>query len=224
MLAPIVTVKNVSKHYELEDITVKALDKINLTINKGEYVAILGPSGSGKSTLMHTIGALDTPTIGDVIIDGHNIGDLEEKELARIRNQKVGFIFQQFNLLSKTSSWQNVEIPLTYAGKISSQERKNKSIKMLEKVGLGDRLYNHPNQLSGGQQQRVAIARALINNPAILLADEPTGSLDQKTGQEILKMFRKLNKEGHTIIVVTHDLNIAKQAKRTIKIIDGKIV
>ncbi|NMB57153.1 ABC transporter ATP-binding protein [Candidatus Beckwithbacteria bacterium] len=216
---------NVSKIYELEGVEVKALININLDIKQGEFVAIVGPSGSGKSTLMHLIGALDTPTTGKIIIDGENISKANEKELAKIRNQKVGFVFQQFNLLSKTPAWQNVEIPLIYSGMTSRTKRENLCKQMLEKVGLADKLYNHPNQLSGGQQQRVAIARALINNPAIILADEPTGALDSKTGKEILQMFKDLNKkEGRTIIMVTHDLDLAEQAQRQIKIKDGEVV
>lgn len=224
MSQPILKVKNASKIYQLDGVTITALKKADLEIKKGEFVAIAGPSGSGKSTLMHLIGALDTPTTGEIYIDGENIAHLSEAELARIRNQKVGFIFQQFNLLSKTSAVHNVEIPLIYAGISDNEKRREKAEAILKKIGLGDRLKNHPNQLSGGQQQRVAIARALINNPAIILADEPTGNLDTKTGEEILKLFVNLHQEGKTIIIVTHELAIAKKAQRQIFIKDGEIV
>ena len=224
MAQPILKVKNASKIYQLDGVTITALKKADLEIKKGEFVAIAGPSGSGKSTLMHLIGALDTPTTGEIYIDGKNIAHLSEAQLAQIRNQKVGFVFQQFNLLSKTSAVHNVEIPLIYAGLSDNEKRREKAKAILKKVGLGDRLKNHPNQLSGGQQQRVAIARALITNPAIILADEPTGNLDTKTGEEILKLFYDLHKEGKTIIVVTHELAIAKKAQRQIFIKDGEIV
>lgn len=219
----IVSANHVSKIYPLDGIEVKALDDVNISVSKGEFVAIIGPSGSGKSTLMHLIGALDTPTKGSVIIDGENIANLDETQLAKVRNQKIGFVFQQFNLLNKTSAIQNVEIPLIYAG-VDEEKRQEMAKKMLQKVGLGERMQNHPNQLSGGQQQRVAIARALINNPAIILADEPTGNLDTKTGKNIMQFFHQLNKEGKTIILVTHDPEIAKQTNRQIKIRDGKII
>lgn len=224
MAQAVLQVKNVSKIYQLDGVTVSALLKVDLEIKKGEFVSIIGPSGSGKSTLMHLIGALDTPTSGDVLIDGESIANLSQEKLAKIRNQKIGFIFQQFNLLPRTSAIHNVEIPLIYAGISNNEERRKKAIAMLKKVGLGDRLEHMPNQLSGGQQQRVAIARALINYPAIILADEPTGNLDSKTGKEIMKMFCQLNKEGKTIIIVTHEVIVAKKAKRQIKIKDGKIV
>ncbi|OGD63912.1 macrolide ABC transporter ATP-binding protein [Candidatus Beckwithbacteria bacterium RBG_13_42_9] len=217
-------VKKVSKIYQLEGVTVNALTEVNLEIKKGEFVALVGPSGSGKSTLMHLIGALDTPSLGQVLIDGENIGGLSETELAKIRNQKIGFIFQQFNLLAKTSAIHNVEIPLIYAGIADDEARAEKAKAILEKLGLGDRLQNHPNQLSGGQQQRVAIARALINHPSIILADEPTGNLDTKTGEQILEIFRDLHQEGNTIIMVTHDPGLAKKADRQIYIKDGEIV
>ncbi len=223
-MQPILQVKKVSKIYQLEGVTVNALTEVNLEIKKGEFVALVGPSGSGKSTLMHLIGALDTPSLGQVLIDGENIGGLSETELAKIRNQKIGFIFQQFNLLAKTSAIHNVEIPLIYAGIADDEARAEKAKAILEKLGLGDRLQNHPNQLSGGQQQRVAIARALINHPSIILADEPTGNLDTKTGEQILEIFRDLHQEGNTIIMVTHDPGLAKKADRQIYIKDGEIV
>lgn len=224
MSKPILQVKNVSKVYELDGINIEAITNVSLQIEKGEFVAIVGPSGSGKSTLMHLIGALDTPTSGEVLIDGKNIANMSESELAEVRNEKIGFIFQQFNLLQKTSSLQNVILPLLYSRNKNKIKRENLARELLIKVGLENRLKNFPNQLSGGQQQRVAIARALINNPSIILADEPTGNLDSKTGKEIIEMFKKLHHEGHTVIIVTHDPNIAKKAKRQIRIKDGTIV
>lgn len=223
-MKPILKVKNVSKIYELDGINVEALKDISLEIKKGEFVSLVGPSGSGKSTLMHLIGALDTPTSGTILIDGKNIANMNEQQLAQTRNEKIGFVFQQFNLLQKTSSLQNVMLPLLYSNNKSKIRREKIAKDILKDVGLGDRLKNFPNQLSGGQQQRVAIARALINNPSIILADEPTGNLDSKTGKEIIQMFRNLHKKGNTVIIVTHDQNIAKQTNRQIKIKDGIIV
>jgi len=208
----------------MDGVTVNALTNVSLGIKKGEFAALVGRSGSGKSTLMHIMGALDTPTKGEVFIEGKNISNLSESQLAKIRNQKVGFVFQQFNLLPKISAIHNVEIPLIYSGIANNQKRKKLAIAMLKKLGLGDRLKNHPNQLSGGQQQRVAIARALINKPSIVLADEPTGNLDTKTGKAIMQIFKDLHKEGNTIIMVTHEKALARQAERQIYLKDGKIV
>lgn len=219
----IIKLKDVSKIYPLDGEQVQALDKINLSIDKGEFVAIIGPSGSGKSTLMHIIGLLDTPTSGQVIIQGQNVATLSENQLATIRNHHIGFVFQHFNLLPRTSALDNVILPMMY-GKIPDRERRQKATDVLNMVGLGDRLGHHPNQLSGGQQQRVAIARSLVMNPDLILADEPTGNLDSKTGQEIIKLFSDLNKKGHTIILVTHENDVASAAKRQIHLKDGKVV
>ena len=215
--------KNVSKYYQVGDITIKALDKLSFEIERGEFVAVMGPSGSGKSTFLQIASMLAEPTSGTIILKGKNVTHYDEKGRARLRNKEIGFVFQQFNLLAKTSALDNVSLPLLYAGE-SESVRYKKAKKMLERVGLGDRLKNAPNQLSGGQQQRVAIARALINEPSILFADEPTGNLDSKSGDEIKDLFKKLHKEGKTIIMVTHEKYIAKMAKRLLNIKDGKIV
>lgn len=217
-----IIIKNVSKIYKLDGVEVKAVNKINLTIKEKEFVAIMGPSGSGKSTLMHLIGALDTPTSGQVIIDGKDIGKMSEEELALLRNQTIGFVFQQFNLLPKTTATDNVLLPLLYGPFAGKQKRLAQE--MLIKVGLEERLYHFPNQLSGGQQQRVAIARAIVTNPKIILADEPTGNLDSHSSNEIMNLFKKLNGEGKTVILITHEHDIAKFAKRIIHIKDGEIV
>ncbi|MFC1727117.1 ABC transporter ATP-binding protein [Patescibacteria group bacterium] len=214
---------NVSKIYRPDSLKVEALKKANAEIKKGDFVAIMGPSGSGKSTLMHLAGCLDTPTHGKVILEGKDISQLSEAELAKIRNQKIGFVFQSFNLIPRTSAQNNVALPLLYAGK-NFQERQALAKKALGKVGLGERTDHFPNQLSGGEQQRVAIARALVTDPTIIFADEPTGNLDTKTGDELMKLFKKLNQEGKTIIVVTHEPEIAAYAKRKIMIKDGAIV
>ncbi len=219
----ILRLENVSKIYQMEEIAVKALDNVSLTIEKAEFVSITGPSGSGKSTLMHIIGCLDVPTSGKVILENHEVSKMTERELAKIRNQKIGFVFQQFNLLPKTSALENVSLPLIYNGTPESETQK-RAKEALEKVGLGDRLYHHPNQLSGGQQQKVAIARALITNPTIILADEPTGNLDSKSGVEIMEILKRLHQHGRTIVLVTHDPNIASQAERIVRLKDGKIV
>ena len=219
----VLAVTNVSKIFKMDGLTFPALKRVSFTIKDGEFVAIMGPSGSGKSTLMYIIGCLDKPSDGKVTVDGVDVTKATETQLAKIRNQKIGFVFQQYNLLGRTSALANVELPLIYSAMETSQ-RKQQAKAMLEQVGLKDKLNNFPSQLSGGQQQRVAIARALVNHPAIVLADEPTGNLDRKTGLEILQLFKTLNKQGQTIVIVTHDANIAKTAKRILRIIDGKIV
>ncbi|MFH2085408.1 MAG: ABC transporter ATP-binding protein [bacterium] len=219
---PVVQVKHISKVYELGEEHLQVLDDISVTINQGELVAIVGPSGSGKSTLMHIMGLLDKQSTGIVELSGHNVSDMNENELARLRNQYIGFIFQQFNLLSRTSALENVLLPTLYNSTLENKTGKAKQI--LVDLSLGERLKNYPNQLSGGQQQRVAIARALVNDPAIIFADEPTGNLDSKSGHEVVEILKKLNKEGRTIVIVTHDLELAQIAHRIIKIFDGKIV
>jgi putative ABC transport system ATP-binding protein len=222
-MASIIELKNVEKIYNLGETVVNAIKNINLKIDKGEFVAIIGPSGSGKSTLMHMIGLLDTPTKGVILVNKKDASKLTPNERAKLRNEYIGFVFQTFNLLSRTTAVDNVELPLIYAGK-ESEERKRLSTEALIKVGLENRLKHFPNQLSGGQQQRVAIARALVNNPDIILADEPTGNLDSKSGKEILKLLAKLNKEGNTIVLVTHDKNVASYAERVVELKDGHII
>ncbi len=219
----ILELKNITKTYITGTNQFNALDNVSLKIYQGEFVSITGPSGSGKSTLMHIVGLLDNPTFGEVLLEGRDISQLKEHQLAQIRNITLGFVFQQFNLLPKTSSLENVLLPLLYSD-VPKKDRQKIGIDLLIKVGLGDKFNNTPAQLSGGQQQRVAIARALVNNPKIILADEPTGNLDSKSGEEIMKFFHQLNeKEGRTIVFVTHDMDLAKQANRTIVIKDGKI-
>jgi putative ABC transport system ATP-binding protein len=222
-MTSIIKLEDVKKYYQLGDETVKALDGINVNIGMGEFVAIVGPSGSGKSTLMHTIGLLDTPSEGKIFLQEQDVSTLSADERAKLRNKHIGFVFQAFNLLPKTTSLDNVALPLIYSG-ITNGKRLESAKKALETVGLPDRLYHFPSQLSGGQQQRVAIARALVNNPDLILADEPTGNLDSKSGIDILNLLKKLNGEGHTIVLVTHDLKIASSAKRIIEMIDGKVV
>lgn len=219
----LLTVSGVSKIYQMDEVAVKALDNISLTIKRGEFVSIVGPSGSGKSTLMHLIGCLDIPTSGKIILDGEDISELEERELSEVRNHKIGFVFQAFNLLPRTSALENVTMPLLY-NSTSEEHAIEKAKAALEMVGLGERMYHHPNQLSGGQQQRVAIARALITDAPIVLGDEPTGNLDSKSGTEVMKIFRNLHQHGKTIILVTHDDEVANQADRKIMIKDGKII
>ena len=211
---------DVVKRYTLGGETIYALNHISLHVDKGEYVAIIGPSGSGKSTLMNIIGCLDTPTSGEYILHGRRVDDLEPDELARIRNREIGFIFQSFQLLPRQDALSNVELPLVYAG-MPRQQRRERAAEMLRRVGLENKMDHLPNQLSGGQQQRVAIARALATNPTILLADEPTGALDQKTGHQVMDLFHELHDEGRTIIMITHDRHIAQNASRLVRILDG---
>jgi putative ABC transport system ATP-binding protein len=219
-----VELKNVNKIYQVSDeVSFTALENINIKIKKGEFVAIVGPSGSGKSTLMNILGLLDKPTKGSYILDNQDVSTLSDNQLAEIRNKRIGFVFQSFNLLKRTSSIENVSLPLIYA-KTRKKERTQRSIEALTDVGLSEKLQSFPNQLSGGQQQRVAIARALVTNPEIILADEPTGNLDSKTGIEIMNIFKGLNKKGKTIILITHSDEIASEANRTIKIRDGKVI
>ena len=214
---------NLSKIYKNDVVETVALKNVSLEINKGEFVAIMGASGSGKSTLMHILGALDTPTTGSYFLDGKDVSNLSDDELSAVRNQKIGFVFQSFNLLPRTSALKNVTIPLSYAG-VGKQERIKRAKEALVSVGLSDKFENKPNQLSGGEIQRVAIARALVTNPAIILADEPTGNLDTKSGAEIMKILQNLNNGGHTIIVVTHETHIAEYARRIIQLRDGEVV
>jgi putative ABC transport system ATP-binding protein len=222
-VAPLIRAVGVSKTYRMGDQTVKALDGVSLEIEAGEFVAIMGPSGSGKSTMMNLIGALDVASEGRLFIDGRDIGELNSDELAALRNQTIGFVFQQFNLLARTPALRQVMLPLLYA-RPRPKDPEPVARAKLEEVGLGDRLNHLPRQLSGGQQQRVAIARALINNPKILLADEPTGALDSKTSDEIMRLIAKLNREGITVIIVTHEQDIALWARRRINFLDGRIL
>lgn len=217
-----ITMKDISKAYVMGDTEVKALDRVNFNVEKGGFVSIVGPSGSGKSTLMNILGCLDVPDGGKYFLDGIDINNSTDKELAHIRNQKIGFIFQNFNLLSKLNAVENVEVPLMYKG-LSARKSKELAYEYLYKVGLKGREKHTPKELSGGQQQRVAIARALACDPQVILADEPTGALDQKTGMEILEMLKELNKRGQTIVLITHDSNIAKQAGKSVSIIDGQL-
>lgn len=218
-----ITLKNIRKTYLVGNEEVHALDGVSLSIEEHEFVAIIGSSGSGKSTLMNIIGCLDNADQGDYYIDGQNIVELSEKELGKIRNHKIGFIFQQFNLISKLNAYENVELPLIYQG-IGGKERKVRVEEALEKVGLEDRMFHRPNQLSGGQQQRVAVARALVTSPTLILADEPTGNLDSKSSHDIMNLIRELHQQGNTIVLITHDNDIAKEAPRQVRLLDGRIV
>jgi putative ABC transport system ATP-binding protein len=218
----IIRLTNVSRRYQMGAETIHALRDVSLTIAQGEYVAIMGPSGSGKSTLMNLIGCLDTPTSGSYELNGINVSEMDDNDLADVRNREIGFVFQSFHLLPRSDALHNVVLPLIYAG-ISAEERDEKARAALAQVGLTDRIHHKPNELSGGQRQRVAIARALVNNPSILLADEPTGNLDSKTGVEILALFEELAQSGNTIIVVTHEEAVARDARRIVRILDGLI-
>lgn len=221
----LIELNQVSKTYDLGEVKVHALRETTLNIDQGEYVALIGPSGSGKSTLMNTLGCLDRPTTGSYVLDGEEVVDMTLDQRAAIRNRKLGFVFQNFNLLSRTSAEENVELPLLYSKGVSPRQRRKKARELLGLVGLGDRLDHHPAQLSGGQQQRVAIARALVNEPPILMGDEPTGNLDTKTSREVIELLEKLNEERKlTIILVTHDQEVARNARRTIVLRDGNIV
>lgn len=222
-MSSVISLQNVRRYYLVGDFVVKALDGVNVEIDKGAFTAIMGPSGSGKSTMMNLIGCLDTPTSGLIKIDGEYTNQMEEAELADLRNRKVGFVFQQFNLLPKLNAIENVMTPLLYAH-VPVGERKDRAEALLERVGLKERMKHVPSELSGGQKQRVAIARALVNNPAILLADEPTGALDSKTGNQILELFQDLNDEGRTVVIVTHDKGLGMRCNEQVYIKDGKIV
>ena len=222
MAEALIELRHIEKIYQMGDEEVRANDDINLTINSGEFVAIVGKSGSGKSTLMNIIGALDVPTSGEYLLGSQDVSEMADDQLARIRNKMIGFIFQQYNLLPKMNLLENVELPLLYAG-VPPAERKERAMKSLERVGLAQKWKNMPNQLSGGQQQRVSIARALAGEPALILADEPTGALDSKTSREVLDFLKQLNQEGNTIVMITHDSSIALEAKRVVRIHDGRI-
>jgi putative ABC transport system ATP-binding protein len=217
-----IDIRDITKVYQMGQEQVHALSGVNLGVERGEYVAIMGPSGSGKSTLMNLIGCLDTPTSGSYVLNGREVARMTDDELAAIRNQEIGFVFQTFNLLPRTNALQQVELPLVYSG-LARKERRERAVKALEAVGLGDRMNHQPNELSGGQRQRVAVARALINDPSILLADEPTGNLDSQTGAEIMALFEDLNRRGNTIVLVTHEEDIAAHARRIVRLRDGKV-
>jgi putative ABC transport system ATP-binding protein len=218
----LIDIRDITKVYVMGQEKVHALSGVTLGIERGEYAAIMGPSGSGKSTLMNLIGCLDTPTSGSYVLNGREVARMTDDELAAIRNQEIGFVFQTFNLLPRTTAVQQVELPLVYSG-LARRERRERAVQALEAVGLGDRMKHHPNEMSGGQRQRVAVARALVNNPSILLADEPTGNLDSATGAEIMALFDELNSRGNTIVLVTHEEDIAAHARRIVRLLDGKV-
>jgi len=218
----VIYLDSIERYYHMGDFTIKALDGVTLTIERGEYTAVMGPSGSGKSTMMHLVGCLDTPTGGSIYIDGEPISSLSEKELAYLRNAKIGFVFQQFNLLSKMNALDNVMTPLMYA-RVPYRERREIAVETLVRVGLGERLKHKPNELSGGQKQRIAIARALVNDPSIILADEPTGALDTATGEQIMDLFEEINSEGRTVIMVTHDPEVSERCRRIVHLRDGRL-
>jgi len=218
----LIQIRDLAKDYVMGEQTVRALDNVSLTIERNEYVAIMGPSGSGKSTLMNLIGCLDTPTSGTYFLNGKEVGSMTDDQLAAIRNREIGFVFQTFNLLPRANALQNVELPLIYAG-LPAAERRTRAAQAIESVGLTDRAHHRPNELSGGQRQRVAVARALVNKPSIILADEPTGNLDSRTGEEIMQLFNDLNRAGNTIIMVTHEADIARHCARVVRLRDGRI-
>jgi len=220
---PVIVVEDLSKVYQLGDLELRALDHVNLKVNRGEFLCIMGASGSGKSTLMNILGCLDRPTTGRYVLDGREVSRLDRSALADVRNRTLGFVFQSFNLLARTSALENVELPLVYAS-VSRRERVMRATAALERVGLGDRLHHHPSQLSGGQQQRVAIARAIVNQPRIMLADEPTGNLDSKTSDSVMALFQELGRAGLTIVYVTHDPDVALCAARVVTVRDGQIL
>lgn len=221
-MGALIEMRQLVREYILGDQVIRALDGVDLTIGHGEFVAIMGPSGSGKSTAMNMIGCLDLPTSGTYVIDGYEVSSLSEDQLAELRNHKIGFVFQNFNLLPKTTALENVELPMLYAG-IPVKERRQRAMSALQRVGLADRMNNRPNELSGGQQQRVSIARALVNNPVLLLADEPTGALDSRTTEDILRLFEELHEQGNTIVIVTHEDEVGRHAKRIVRFRDGKV-
>jgi putative ABC transport system ATP-binding protein len=218
----LIRLDKISRRYQMGGETIHALREVTLTIGRGEYVAIMGPSGSGKSTLMNLIGCLDTPTSGTYELNGTDVSDMDDNQLAEVRNREIGFVFQTFNLLARSNALHNVELPLIYAG-LDAEERRRVALEAIENVGLTDRMHHKPNELSGGQRQRVAVARALVNKPSILLADEPTGNLDSRTGEEIMALFEQLSRKGNTIILVTHEEDIARHARRILRIRDGLI-
>ncbi len=218
----VIKLENIKRFFKIGDVEVQALRGVYLTINKGEYVALMGPSGSGKSTLMNLLGCLDTPSAGKYWLSGQDVSQMDDDELAEIRNKEIGFVFQTFNLLPRSTALDNVALPLVYAG-YSRSERNERALKTLESVGLADRTHHKPNELSGGQRQRVAIARALINNPSIILADEPTGNLDTKTSYEIMELMEKIHEQGNTVIIVTHEEDIARRAHRIVRLRDGVV-
>ena len=222
-MTPVIDVRDLTKTYTVGELQVRALRGVTLTVQPGEFVALTGPSGSGKSTFMHLLGCLDRPTSGQYFLNGRDVSTLDKRDLAHVRNQEIGFVFQGFNLLARTSALENVELPMLYRRGLTAKERRERAAEALRQVGLGDRLDHHPNQLSGGQQQRVAIARALVNNPSLLLADEPTGNLDTRTSIEVMEIFQRLNDQGLTIVLVTHEPDIAEYATRIVAFRDGRV-
>lgn len=221
-MGALIEMRDLVRSYQIGDQVIRALNGVNLNIGQGEFVAIMGPSGSGKSTAMNMIGCLDLPTSGSYTIDGYDVSKLSDDQMAELRNQKIGFVFQNFNLLSKTTALENVELPMMYGG-VPSRERRIRAVEALDRVGLADRMNNRPNELSGGQQQRVSIARALVNRPVLLLADEPTGALDSHTTADILQLFEELHAQGNTIVIVTHEAEVGAHAKRIVKFRDGTV-